>query len=504
MSQEDESVEEERSPVDSLDQLKSYAAFGVHAIKKRLLLSLAIFGTIFSLALLALWLWPRSYRCESTLMVQDNSVLLNDSKLDPLNGASSVILRHETLLAIVKETGLAKRVLADRPPLLRLKDRITGLSQVAERDLELMALGSLEAALSVSRWENNLTIGVNWGNAEMAARLVKRVQESFLEARHVAEISTIAEKMSILDGHSAELRKEIDAIADQLKDVREDKKAEIGKAALALPAATQLQASPKPRPRAAPAAPAISEEETLRRKEELVELRAELEKKKRALDELKGDRSRRLIAAQEQRANLLDSFTPAHPEVKKVDRLVESLSGTSAPIKNLQEEITVLTERIKASAERGKPAAPRAVSASGTASDPAADPAANVLPTEILKLLESGEQIDPAVTIQLEGAVSKYASLRDAIRTARVDLDTAQAAFNHRYKIVTPAEVPAKPSKPEPRKVLGIGFLLALLFMFLIPVVAEIRSGFIVARWQVQHMELPILAELRLPPGNRD
>jgi uncharacterized protein involved in exopolysaccharide biosynthesis len=72
---------------------------------------------------------------------------------------------------------------------------------------------------------------------------------------------------------------------------------------------------------------------------------------------------------------------------------------------------------------------------------------------------EGSEELDPAVGAQFRTAVNKYATLRDKIGTARVDLDTAQAAFKHRYRIVIPAEVPDKPSKPKIPVVLGVGFI---------------------------------------------
>ena len=54
-------------------------------------------------------------------------------------------------------------------------------------------------------------------------------------------------------------------------------------------------------------------------------------------------------------------------------------------------------------------------------------------------LLESGVGVDPAVSTQLGGAVGQYGQLRDEIRTALIDLDKAQAAFNHRYRMINPA-----------------------------------------------------------------
>jgi len=376
MSQEDEVSAEDRPAVDQADQLKSYLSFAGRALKKRIFLAIGIFAGLALATVVTFALWPRSFHCQSTLMVQGN-VVLDSAEIAPFSGASSVILRHENLLAMVRETGLAKRVLVDRPPLLRVKDRLMGLSQASERDLELMAVGTLERAISVNTWENNLIIGVEWNNAEMAARLVKLAQKSFLEARHVAEISTISEKMAILDAHSTELRKEIEAIAAQLRDLRDEKIADIGKTAGAAPAAPSPAAGKTPAPRpAARDSNKLSAQEIQRRKDELAELKAELDKKKSSLEALKADRSGRLLAAQEQRTSLLGVYTPAHPEVRKVDRLIQSLTGESPPMVNLRQEIAALSEQIQGKTRIAEVGARSAGSAGSAAAAPASDPAA--------------------------------------------------------------------------------------------------------------------------------
>ena len=47
---------------------------------------------------------------------------------------------------------------------------------------------------------------VEWADGWTAARIVEAAQQNFLETRHVAEISTIAEYIAILEGHATTLR----------------------------------------------------------------------------------------------------------------------------------------------------------------------------------------------------------------------------------------------------------------------------------------------------------
>jgi hypothetical protein len=90
------------------------------------------------------------------------------------------------------------------------------------------------------------------------------------------------------------------------------------------------------------------------------------------------------------------------------------------------------------------------------------------------------------------------------VRGAKLALDTAQAAFNHRYQVVIPVEVPNNPSKPKVGVIVGVGLFMSLLLAFLLPVVIELRRDVVVETWQVHQLQLPVLAELHLPQRPED
>jgi len=52
--------------------------------------------------------------------------------------------------------------------------------------------------------------------------------------------------------------------------------------------------------------------------------------------------------------------------------------------------------------------------------------------------------------------------------------------------------------------VVGGGLFVTLLLSLLAPILLELRAGVIRERWQVEHIQLPVLAELRLPPHSSD
>ena len=100
-----------------------------------------------------------------------------------------------------------------------------------------------------------------------------------------------------------------------------------------------------------------------------------------------------------------------------------------------------------------------------------------MLPSEIMRLLDSGTGIDPTVSAHLGSTVGEYTQLQETIRSKRLALDTAQAAFNHRYKILVPVEVPGKPNKSKGPVILIGGWLAGILLVLVYAVIAELRTG---------------------------
>jgi len=507
---EDETEDGGRAQVDQLELIKSYVSFAVHAVRARLWIAALAFVTVVVIAEVALAVWPRSYHSESTIVFRRGGAL-DAGDENPFVGAGPIVMRRENLEKIIRDNKLADRWLADKPPLRRFKDwayKVIGRPPTSIKDLETQLLWSLESSLWVDGTNTTLTFGMDWGNPQVAAAVVTAAQGKFLEARRIAEISQIEEKMAILDGHSTAVRKEIEQIADQLRGLRREKVSEIEKAAAekataranAAAAASANAAAALARPRATVDLGAPSEAELLRQQAQVDALREDLEVKKRTLAQLKDGQTQKMMAAKVQLAELLTRFTRAHPEVRRAESTIEMLTAGSPEVQRAEAEVAELEARLKSPGSAVK-TGQLASSGGGFRRRPDAPQVANeALPADILKLLEPGSDIDPAVTVQLEGAISKYASLRDGVRTASVDLNTAEAAFNHRYKIVAPADAPNAPSSPDAKKFHIGGILGALLLALLLPILAELRTGIIRERWQVYQVRLPVLAELKLPP----
>jgi uncharacterized protein involved in exopolysaccharide biosynthesis len=514
MSFEQETVEEEKPGASQADLVASYLAFGRRAVRERRLLAGLIFVGVSALTIAIVSLLPRTYHCEMKLMTERTDMLSRNAQGEGFRGASEIIMRHENLEAVVRQTELAKTWGASRPPLLKFKDNLIGALRgpTSEADLESMLVATLESKLSVNASDNSntMSIGIDWHEPQAAAQLVEATHQRFLEVRHSADVSTIAEYISILEGHATELRQEIDTVAEQVQKLAAEK-AKAGERVAPAPgdagapvAVTAPVARRPSQPRA-----------RLQPDEDLPRLKTTLELKQSTLKQLQEDRKRRVIDLQAKLTEAKARYTPAHPAVVDLERQLAAMSEDTPEVTALKATVDELEAEIKErtsdyvsgaaprSAGMGAPSTAAILSAPGTPGAAAADAQrAGPLPTDVMALVQtSAESVDPAIAAQFRYVVSKYTTVRDQISTARIELDTAQAAFRHRYKVVTPADVPNRSVKPKVPALIAGGMVGGLLLALLVPVLLELRRRRFVEKWQVVQMHLPVLAELRFPPG---
>src|SRR6266849_1231465 len=227
MAFEQEAAEEENQSGSQVDLIGSYLAYARRAIRAHLLLATLLFLTVSALTIAIVAVLPRTYHCEMKVMTERTDMLVRNDRTEGFRSAPEMIHRHDNLEAVVRQTELAKEWPLSRPPLLRFKDKISTLMHgpMSEADLESMLIPTLDGKLGVTATENpnTLSIGVDWHEPRMAARIVEAAYQRYLEGRHGADVSTIAEYISILEGHASDLRQEIDTIAEQVQKLVGDK-----------------------------------------------------------------------------------------------------------------------------------------------------------------------------------------------------------------------------------------------------------------------------------------
>lgn len=470
--------------------VRSYLAFAKRAIQTRKLTIIAIAAVGFVLTVVVAKYLPRTYSCSTVMMTVQNAVLDSDRGPKPLAGAKSLIMRHENLELLVKQTNLIKKFRERRPPLMALKDRameaLTG--KLNDKVMTAILVGTMENKISIDTEDDNLSIDVDWSDGNTAAELAQAVQDGFLRIRHKSEISAFQEKMAILDSHAGKLREEIEALAVQLNSATS---AQLERASKdASPGAVRTTTAGRisgGRPK-----PAVDSE--------LPELRERLAALKAKLGAAESERAGRMSVEQGKLDELKLKLTPSHPQVMTQEERLAMASQVSSELAMMRSEVGDLESQIRqrdAMAKTGQ-AVPSSVTASAAGGEDAQPLSAGVA------MVLSSDDGDPALRAQLSGAVVRYGSLRDEVRASKLALDTAQAAFNHRYQIVIPVEVPSKPTKPNMMAVLMAGFVLSLLIAFIVPIISELRRGVLLDYWQVDAFKLPVLAELHLPPAAKD
>jgi len=133
--------------------------------------------------------------------------------------------------------------------------------------------------------------------------------------------------------------------------------------------------------------------------------------------------------------------------------------------------------------------------------DPSAREVGRPPPVVIQAEIDPREDEDPQIGYakeQVRFALSTYNSFVDRVEAARLELDSARAAFKYRYTIIHPAQRPRGPIKPKPKLVLGASAIAGLALAFLSAAFVDLRSRKLLENWQVERvLKLPLLGELR-------
>jgi uncharacterized protein involved in exopolysaccharide biosynthesis len=489
---EPEDDEEESNGVSPLLTAKSYAAFVVRATKARPFLfgGALAFGLL--LTVLTVMYYPRRFSCTTVLMGQGSMVLEGSGAGAPaFPGAETLVGRRENLEAITRELGLVKKWRDRRPPLLKLKDQLfeKAFGRLDDETMVSVIVGTLQGKLWVKSDWSTMTVSVDWTDGKTAAEIAEAARESYVKSRYATDMSAFEEKMKILESHSTKLREEIEMIAGQISSKRDEQLAQARAAASSSAVASSAGA---PRVEFRRRLPTVPDERK-------AALRAELAEKKRRLADSEAERERSVRSERAKIDDMKLRLTESHPEVIRAEQRVAMMAQAPSELLLLKSEIESMQSEIAQLDAVEKNGA-----LGGAGSVRAERPAqSEPLPSEIIGLLNK-DDADPILVAQLSGAVSKYGALRDGLRSGRIELDTAQAAFHRRYKLIVPAEPPSRPYKPNVLAIFGGGLAVSLLLALLFPVILELRRGIIVERWQVDHVRLPVLAELRLPPRSSE
>jgi hypothetical protein len=489
---------------------RNYAFFAAGSLRRHRALALAVFASIMGATIGSFFVLPRTYHVEAKALAQPNSALTvrgDGPGAESLTRvAADTVLRQDNLLALIQQTDLLRYTREHRSPATRVRDAIMRTLR-GHDESEADRLDSLERLLAekLAVWTSDsastaggstVTIAIDWSDAPMACRLVDGAQRGFLDARYAREITALAESIDILRKHTVSLQTDIeDAVAgiEKMRAARDS----------ASTAPEPIQASSAPRSRAVKrgSGPRGSTSDP-----ELEQLQTELRDKLRAVDELEAARAQRQSQLQARLAEARATFTENHPTIIDLKQQLALASEESGPVASLRREAAELRSACAArlAHDRGdeSPSIVWTTAAAGSAGGASGTPPQ--VPSDVLRLaLDLREDRDPGMVYargQLRDAMEKYAAMRAQIQTAQIDLETAQAAFKYRYTVVTPARLPKSPTVPNVPLVTLAALVAAMLSSVLIAVLADLRTGRVLERWQIERMlERPILGEITLP-----
>ncbi len=477
-------------------RLRKYARFLAGSMRRHAVLAFTTFTLTIGLVALGLWAFPKTYHAETRVLAQRNPVLPvrgdQPGAETPTRSATETILRHDNLVALIEQAGLLEHYRAHRAPIVRLKDYLMHLVASAETDQDKVdgMVEVLEKKLVVWTNEGTVSIAIDWSDPAMAFRLVSMSQQNFLEARQAAEISAIAESLSILQGHAASLRADIDDAVGKVKKLREEAEDGEGKG-------RGKHASHAADARAEAPVPAARKH--VESGADVGHLRSAIEAKTRAIADLEDFRRRRLSELQGKLAEERAVYTENHPAVVDLEQTIATLSSESPQVVAMRKDLSGLRSELD-----------RATRSSGGDRESARpligsfDAAPPQLPRDILSLdREPREERDPAMVYargQLRDAMDKYDTLRGQIQTAQIDLETAEAAFKYRYSVVLPPQVPKHAKAPKVVVIVPLGIVGAIFLALLAVIVADVRSGRLFERWQVEDLlAKPVLGHLSVP-----
>jgi hypothetical protein len=223
---------------------------------------------------------------------------------------------------------------------------------------------------------------------------------------------------------------------------------------------------------------------------ELAQLKYLINSKRRALADLEESRARRLAELTTQLQEQKVQYADQHPVVLDTMSRIEAVKEDSPQMMQVKSDIEQLLAEYtrkggrhpESLVEPSRTQAPRrlisqaGISAAELADDPMVEFARN----------------------NLRVAAAKYEELMMRIDAARIEQDTARAAFKYRYSVVRPASVPKKPLRPD-ATVLLIGVVLAALLAALFAGATRdvLRARFVEA-WQVERtLGLKVLSHVR-------
>ena len=459
--------------------LGNHVLLVAHAIRRHPLVFLGVWVGVVGVSLGLARSLPKTYDVDTSLQVSPANAItaLSAARAGPTTAdapsrfATETVFRRENLEALVRQTRLVEEWPKTRYGLMKLKDALFARVFKAPTEEERVdaLVGLLEKRLWVNTEDTVVTIGIHFPDPQLAYLLVDTALENFMEARQVAEISTIEDAITILESKATEAHERLDEALKALLEKRESRADRLG---------TRVRVSP----RAVSTLDASLDRESSR-------LVVQIQSKRRAIADLEETRRKRISELETRLQEQRSLYAENHPVVIDLRPALETARADSPQLLALRRELGPLETELK---QRGL--LPDVGLKRSRARD-AAVTAAALTPNDSL------EDLDPDIDYaksRLVHALSTYNGLLDRVDAARLQLDGAQVAFKYRYMVLQPPQKPRAPARPKQMAILLASVLAGFVVACMTPAAIDLGSRRVLERWQVEHvLGLPVLGELR-------
>ncbi|MCP3103049.1 chain-length determining protein [Myxococcus sp. K15C18031901] len=459
-----------------------------NAVLRHWFLALVVMGVVSGLAAGVSKIIPRKYHVETRMLTQRNFIiasLANPGRSIPVDAdqptraAWEMVMKSDNLKAIIRDAKLVEYWDLQRSPISHLKEKLlhkppAPMSDVDKRDA-LTAMLEQAMLVMVEGGTGTVTIGVDWGDPQLALNIVEAAQKNFLEMRQAAEMGAVSEAITILDKQVTEegegIKKAIADLDATVKRVEARRKREEAR-----------QAAKNGRNNGAAAAKNAAL--GINTNHLLAQMRFMVQTKRRAISDVEEFRARRLTELRNQLAEQRVIYSPQHPMITDLEQRIVALQEDSPQLVALRSELNeLINEYIRSGGDPGEleQGTTGPLLGTGTLGGPATsdNPEVSVAADRVRML------------------VMRHQEKMRRLDQAKTELEISRASMKHRFSVLAPPTFPEKPSKPKVQLILAAGVVGGVFMGIFAAVALDIIRRRILEKWQVERiLKLPVLAEL--------
>ena len=387
----------------------------------------------------------------------------------PTRGAIELMTSRDNLEQIMADVDLVTMHEKYRSILGRIKDNAFCffLGPPSPDDLHEGMLQHLARKLRVSVDNNVVMMTVSWKNPHIAYEIVADAVERFLSLRRDIESSELIETVNILERSAIAARKRIEAVVALLQETIAQKESAIRTGG----ATESVRSAPKGGRFVAVRQPTGRSPKHGGDSSAPMNVRRDLRSVQATIETIKRDWERRVLKAQEHLAELRETLGPDHPDVIAAVRDLDTESRSPADLANLQAEEERLSSQFKKMRR-----------------DPPADAFKMVrlsVSDDLAQVMDRDPEIQ-RIMAEMRKRQADYDEVMDRLANARIEIETATAAFDYRYVLTQPPVFPKKPVGPKKSLIIAGGVMGGLWLAILLAVAADVLSGRIMESWQVE------------------